>query len=64
MTVKDKITAEEELFAKAICEKEREVSDRRYAIKLVETIVFALVGLILAGVITALLALIIKGSSQ
>lgn len=65
MTVKDKkISAEEELFAKGVCEKERELSDKKYAIKLVEKIVFGLVALILTSVVVALLALIIKGSAK
>ncbi len=35
-------------------------SDKRYAIKLVEKIVFAMIGLILVAVITALLALVLR----
>jgi lipopolysaccharide/colanic/teichoic acid biosynthesis glycosyltransferase len=35
-------------------------SDERYAIKLVEKIVFAMIGLILVAVITALLALVLR----
>lgn len=60
MTTKDKnISAEQELFAKDICEKEREVSDRKYAIKLVEKIVFTFVGLVLLAFAGALIGLII-----
>ena len=40
--------------------KERAISDKMYAIKLVEKIVFGLVGLVLTGVVTALITLIIK----
>lgn len=63
MTTKDKkINADEQLFAKEVCEKERKISDDKYALKIVEKIVFGLVGLILVAVVTALLALVIKGS--
>lgn len=41
-------------------DEERGESDRRYAIKLVEKIVFILVGLLLTGVITALINLVLK----
>ena len=40
--------------------KERELSNQLYAIKLVEKIVFGLVGLILTAVVGALVALILK----
>ena len=39
---------------------ERVVSDTRYAIKLVEYIVFGMIGLIAVGVITALLTLVLR----
>jgi hypothetical protein len=46
-----------ELFEKL--EKERKESDRLYAIKLVERIVFALVALLCVGVIGALIKLVL-----
>lgn len=61
MTERNKISASEELFARQCVEEQRKISDERYAIKLVEKIVFTLVGLILTAVVVALLALIIKG---
>lgn len=51
---------ENELRLKEALEEHREESDRRYAIKLVEKIVFILVGLLLTGVITALVNLVLK----
>lgn len=60
MTTKNtKISAEEELFAKQVCEDERKISDSKYAIKLVEKIVFTFVGLILVAFAGALIGLII-----
>ena len=41
-------------------QKEREISDRLYAIKLVEKIVFGFVGLILVTVAGAIIALVLK----
>lgn len=41
-------------------ERERFVSDHKYAIKLVETIVFTLIGAIALGVIAAIIDLIFK----
>lgn len=41
-------------------EEERKISDRVYAIKLVEKIVFTLVAILLTGVIMALMNLVIK----
>ena len=38
----------------------REESDKRYAIKLVERVVFGLVSLILVGVASAFIAIVIK----
>jgi hypothetical protein len=43
---------------KALCD-ERELSDSRYAIKLVERIVFAACGLVLVAVFTALVAMVV-----
>jgi hypothetical protein len=40
--------------------KEREITDKLYAIKLTETIVFGLCALILAGVVTAIVALVLR----
>ena len=42
-----------------VLKEEREVSDRLYAVKLVERIVFALVSIICIGVVAALLKLVI-----
>lgn len=49
-----------ELHIRDTHDKLREDSDKRYAVKLVERIVFGLVTLILTGVLGALLALIIR----
>jgi hypothetical protein len=49
-----------ELKMVEMMKEERECSDKRYAIKLVEGIVFALVGLLCIGVIGALIKLVIK----
>lgn len=43
-----------------LAEVERDISNQLYAIKLVEHIVFGLVGLIAVGVVGALLALVLK----
>ena len=43
---------------KTLCD-ERELSDSRYAIKLVERIVFAACGLVLVAVFTALVAMVV-----
>lgn len=50
---------EAELRVRDMLKSEREESDRRYAIKLVETIVFILVGLLATAVIAALIRLVI-----
>jgi VIT1/CCC1 family predicted Fe2+/Mn2+ transporter len=42
-----------------ILKGEREISDRSYAIKIVERIVFGLIALVCVGVVTALLKLIL-----
>lgn len=42
-----------------ILRAEREISDRNYAVKLVERIVFALVSIICVAVVAALLQLVI-----
>ena len=60
MTKKTNTELEAELD-KIKCEKEeRIISDRLYAIKLVEKIVFGFVGLILIAVATALIALVVR----
>lgn len=53
------ISAKEELYAKQICELERQVSDKKYAIKLVEKIVFGFVALLLIAFAGALIGLVI-----
>ena len=50
----------QELACNKVVEKERELSNELYAIKLVERIVFGLVGLILVGVVGAIIALVLK----
>ena len=57
---KSKEELESELRVRDMLKTEREESDRRYAIKLVETIVFILVGILATGVLGALLRLVIK----
>ena len=56
----EKSELEQELKLRDALEREREVSDRSYAIKLVERIVFILVGLLAVGVVTALVNSVIK----
>lgn len=41
-------------------EEERALSDSKYAIKLVENVVFGMVGVILLAVVTALVALVVN----
>lgn len=48
-----------ELDLRDLLEKERDKSDRNYAIKLVQTIVFTLVGLLAIGVVSALIKLVV-----
>ena len=54
---KEELAAELELHKKLCIE--RELSDTRYAIKLVERIVFAACGLVLIAVVTALIAMVV-----
>jgi lipopolysaccharide/colanic/teichoic acid biosynthesis glycosyltransferase len=58
--MKSKAELAEELRCIEVTKQERETSNRLYAIKLVEIIVFTLVGLILTGVFVALVNLVIK----
>ena len=55
---REQLAAELELH-KTLC-LEREASDTRYAIKLVERIVFAACGLVLIAVVTALIAMVVS----
>jgi hypothetical protein len=48
-----------ELDLKEAIRLEREITDKLYAIKLVEQIVFGMVGLILIAVVTALVSLVV-----
>jgi hypothetical protein len=57
---KSKEQLEMELRILEMFNNERETTDRRYAIKLIEKVVFALVGLLCVGVIGALLNTVIK----
>ena len=43
-----------------ILDKEREINNKLYAIKLTERIVFGLVGLLLVAVLTAIMAQVLK----
>ncbi len=49
-----------EVFHNEKMKEERAISDSRYAIKLVETIVFGMVALILVSVIGALITLVVR----
>lgn len=51
---------EEELRVAECLKKEREVSNNIYALKIVEKIVFGLVGVVLLAVIGAVVALVIR----
>jgi len=48
-----------ELKTRDLLEKERNESDKKYAIKIIETIVFTLIGLICMAVVGALIKLVI-----
>jgi lipopolysaccharide/colanic/teichoic acid biosynthesis glycosyltransferase len=54
---REELAAELELH-KSLC-AERELSDARYAVKLVERIVFAACALVLVAVLTALVAMVV-----
>jgi lipopolysaccharide/colanic/teichoic acid biosynthesis glycosyltransferase len=55
---KEQLATELELH-KTLC-REREASDQKYAIKLVERIVLAACGLVLIAVVTALIAMVVS----
>lgn len=55
---KDQLQAELELYKKI--EEERRIADSKYAIKLIETIVFTLMGVIGLAVLGALIKLVIS----
>lgn len=55
-----KIDPSTELFINKNNQTEREVSDKRYASKVVEKIVFSAMGLFSTGIIGAILKLILK----
>lgn len=57
---KTKQQLEEEIRVEDRLKQEREVSDKSYARKLVEMIVFGMVGIILTSALVALLAKVIK----
>jgi len=48
-----------EEYVRAVVKDERETSDKNYAIKMVERIVFGLVAIILSSVAVALIALVV-----
>lgn len=56
---KDVKQLETELLIRQKMDEERECSDRKYAIKLIETIVFSLVGLLAMAVVGALIKLVL-----
>ena len=49
-----------ELHIRNVNDRFRKSSDSRYAVKLVERVVFGLVSLILVGVVSAIVALVLK----
>jgi lipopolysaccharide/colanic/teichoic acid biosynthesis glycosyltransferase len=51
---------EHQLYHKERMKDEREISDARYAVKLVEKIVFGMVTLILITVVGAIVALVVR----
>lgn len=51
---------EHQLFHQKKMDEERAISDSKYAIKLVEKIVFGLVALVLVAFATALIALVVR----
>ena len=57
---KTKEELERDLVIKEELEKERLLNEQRFAIKLVERIVFAACGLILVAVITAIIAMVVS----
>jgi len=56
---KTKEDLERELELRQAIERERELADKRYAIKLIETIVFTLMGVLALAVIGALIKLVV-----
>lgn len=57
---REKEQLEDEVYLNERIEEERERNAELFAIKLVERIVFGLVGLILTAVVTALVVLVLK----
>ena len=57
---KSKSELEAEIELRNALEKERKISDDKYAIKLAETLIFGLVGLLAITVIGAVLKVILK----
>lgn len=60
MSEKTKEQLEEQIRIEERLKQERDLSDRSYAKKLVEIIVFGMVGIILTSALVALLANVIK----
>ena len=59
MSEKTRDDLERELEIRQAIDKEREIADKKYAIKLIETIVFTLMGVLALAVLGALIKLVI-----
>jgi hypothetical protein len=59
MSDKTRADLERELEIRRAIDKEREIADKKYAIKLIETIVFTLMGVIALAVLGALIKLVV-----
>lgn len=60
MSEKTKEQLEQELRVRDLLDEERKKSNEAYAIKLVEKIVFVLVGMLAAGVVAAIIRVVLK----
>lgn len=60
MSEKSKEDLERELELRQAIERERELADKKYAIKLIETIVFTLMGVLALAVLGALIKLVVS----
>lgn len=59
MSEKSRDDLERELELRQAIDKERDIADKKYAIKLIETIVFTLMGVLALAVVGALIKLVV-----
>lgn len=60
MSEKTRDDLERELELRQAIERERDLADKKYAIKLIETIVFTLMGVLALAVVGALIKLVVS----